>query len=330
MKERNATAEAGANIALTKYWGNANTDLRIPANASISITLDQTRTVTRVTFRSDWQRDEVTIDDQTLSEPAAERVIRHLDLFRRLAGTDWRAHVSSQNNFPAGSGIASSASGFAALTVACAEALNLDLSPRELSRLARRGSGSAARSIFGGFVHLHTGSSHEEAFAEPLHDPTWWDIVDLVVVVSRVEKAVSSSAGHQLAPTSPLHRARVAHVPALNRRLRQALAQRDFTALGEVAEQDALMMHAVMMTSQPSLLYWLPETMAMMRQVQNWRAEGIAAYFTIDAGPNVHVLTLPQHVDRLTRELEANPAVQEVIVCQPGPGARRVEDAAQK
>ncbi|RME32718.1 MAG: diphosphomevalonate decarboxylase, partial [Thermoflexia bacterium] len=218
-----ATAEAGANIALTKYWGNAEDNLRIPANDSISITLDRTRTVTTVAFRPDLVEDEVVVDGVVLSGPARERVVRHLDLFRKRAGLPWHAHVVSRNNFPAGAGIASSASGFAALTLACAAALELDLSPRDLSRLARRGSGSAARSIFGGFVLLHTGSRDEEAFAEPLHPPDWWEICDLIAVVSRAEKGVSSGEGHRLAPTSALHRARITRVAELNRRIQDAL-----------------------------------------------------------------------------------------------------------
>jgi len=326
MRRREATAEARANIALTKYWGNADDALRIPANDSISLTLDRTRTVTSVSFRPDLKRDEVVVDDRRLSGAGRERVVRHLDLFRDLAGTTWRAQVVSHNNFPTGVGIASSASGFAALAVACAAALGLDLTARDLSRLARRGSGSAARSIFGGFVLLHAGPRDEEAFAEALYDPDWWTICDLIVILSRAEKGVSSTSGHRLARTSPLHPARVARVAALNERLRRALAERDFAALGEVAEEDALLMHAVMMTSRPSLLYWLPETMAVMHRVRRWRNEGLPAYFTIDAGPNVHVLTLPEHVDRLLANLQAEPMVQEVLVCRPGEGARTVGD----
>lgn len=321
MEKFEATAEARANIALTKYWGNADDRLRIPANESISMTLDRTRTVTTVSFRADLKADEVVIDDRPLAGPALERVVRHLDLLRDLAGVAWRARVVSHNNFPTGAGIASSASGFAALTVACAGALGLDLPPRDLSRLARRGSGSAARSVFGGFVLLHTGPSDEDAFAEPLHGPDWWEICDLVVILSRVEKRVPSTAGHHLARTSPLHPARVARVAALNERLRQALAERDFATVGEIAEEDALLMHAVMMTSRPSLIYWLPETMAIIHRVRRRREEGVQAYFTIDAGPNVHVLTLPEHVDRLLTDLRADPTVQEVLVCRPGEGA---------
>ena len=326
--ETTGTAEAGANIALTKYWGNADAALRIPANDSISLTLDRTRTITTVSFRDDLEQDEVTVDGRPLSGPARERVVRHLDLFRRLADLPWRARVVSQNNFPTGAGIASSASGFAALTVACAVALGLELSPQDLSRLARQGSGSAARSIFGGYVLLHTGARDEEAFAEPLYGPDWWEICDLVVILSRSEKGVPSSAGHHRAETSPLHPARVAYVAELNRRLLAALAERDFAALGEVAERDALLMHAVMMTSHPALLYWLPATVAMIHRVRRWREEGFPAYFTIDAGANVHVLTLPEHVERLLSDLRSDPAVQEVLVCRPGEGARAVEGAA--
>ena len=325
MKERRAVAEAGANIALTKYWGNADAALRIPANDSISLTLDRTRTVTTVSFHPDLERDEVSVDGRALEGPARERVVQHLDLFRHLAGIPWPARVAARNNFPPAAGIASSASGFAALTVACAAALGLDLSQQHLSRLARRGSGSAARSIFGGFALLHSGPSDEAAFAEPLYGPDWWEVCNLVVIVSRAEKRVFSSAGHRLAPTSPLHRARVARAAELNTRLRRALAERDFAALGEVAEQDTLLMHAVMMTSRPTLLYWLPETVAVMRQVYRWREEGIPAYFTIDAGPNVHVLTLPEYVERILAELQADTAVQDVIVCRPGVGARQVQ-----
>lgn len=322
MPELRATAEAGANIALTKYWGNADDSLRIPANDSISITLDRARTVTTVVFRPDLAEDEVVVDELRLSGAARERVVRHLDLFRERAGVSWRAQVVSRSNFPAGTGIAASASGFAALTLACAAALGLNLSPRDLSLLARRGSGSAARSVFGGYVLLHTGTQDEEAFAEPLYPPDWWEICDLVAVVSRTEKPVSSGEGHRLAPTSALHRARVARVTELNRRILDALARRDFAALGEAAEEDALLMHAVMMTSRPSLLYWLPETVMLMHRVHAWRREGIPAYFTIDAGPNVHILTLPEYADCLRADLVALPGVQDVILCRPGPEAR--------
>jgi diphosphomevalonate decarboxylase len=325
-RERSATAVAGPSIALTKYWGNADDELRIPVNDSIALTLDRACTVTTVSFQPDLDQDQVEVDGQLLYGSSLERLVCHLDLFRDLAGISWRGRVVSQNNFPAGAGIASSSSGFAALTLACVAALGLDLTRRDLSRLARRGSASAARSIFGGFVLLRAGATDEETFAEPLYDPDWWEVCDLVVILSRDVKRISSSAGHRLAETSPFHAARVARVAALDERLRRALAERDFAALGEVVEQDALMMHAVMMTSQPTLLYWLPETVAMMHRVYRWREEGLPVYFTIDAGPNVHVLTLPEHVASLLAALRADATVQEVLVCRPGAGARLAGD----
>ncbi|MBN1954783.1 MAG: diphosphomevalonate decarboxylase [Anaerolineae bacterium] len=325
MEERRATAAARANIALTKYWGNTDDALHIPANESISLTLEPLRTLTTVSFRSDLAQDRITLNGEAPPSPTAERVRRHLDLFRGLSGTSWKAGVTSQNNFPAGVGIASSAAGFAALTLACAAALQLDLPPRELSRWARRGSGSAARSIWGGYVLLHTGSD-EEAVAEPLHGPDWWEVYDLIAVLSRSEKRVPSRDGHRRAATSPFHAARVAQIPEMNRRLRQALAARDLAALGEIAERDALMMHAVMMTSVPSLIYWLPATLTVVEQVRGWRQDGIAACFTIDAGPNVHVLTLPEHVPAIRAGLKANPAVQDVLVCRPGAAAKVVTE----
>jgi diphosphomevalonate decarboxylase len=325
MQEQSATARAGSNIAITKYWGNRDVDLCIPANDSISMTLDQANTVTTVSFSPNLYEDQVTVDGRSLDGPALERVVRHLDLFRSLADKHLYASVVSWNSFPSDAGIASSASGFAALTVACAAALDLDLSPRDLSVIARRGSGSAARSIFGGFVMLHAGDSHQDSYAEQLYDPSWWEICDLVIILSDRKKEISSTAGHGLASTSPLHAARVAAMPELNDRLQRALVERDLAALGEVAEQDALLMHSVMMTSRPHIIYWLPETMALMHRVHSWRAEGIPVYFTIDAGPNLHLLTLPDYVDRLLTELRHEPAVREVLVCGPGESAQLVE-----
>jgi diphosphomevalonate decarboxylase len=161
-----------------------------------------------------------------------------------------------------------------------------------------------------------------------LYDPSWWELRDLVVILSYREKEISSTAGHGIADTSPLHSARLAAVSALNERLQRALAERDLVSLGEVAEQDALLMHSVMMTSRPPIIYWLPETVAVINMVHSWRKEDIPVYFTIDAGPNVHLLTLPQYVDRLLTDLREEPAVREVLTCGPGEAARRDESGA--
>ncbi len=317
-----ATAQAGSNIAFIKYWGNLDDALRLPLTNSLSMTLDTAITVTTVTFLPDLAQDELLINDESVHGPPLDRVSHHLDHFRRLADVPWRARVLSRNTFPAGAGIASSASAFAALTVAAAAALGLDLSPRTLSAYARLGSGSAARSIFGGFVELVTGARHEDAYAQPIAPPEHWPLVDVVAIVSQEHKAVGSTGGHALAHTSPMNAARLAWVHTALARARSAVLSRDWETLGQVMEMDALAMHAVMMTSTPSLLYWQPGTLAIMRAVRAWREGGLPAYFTIDAGPNVHIITLPEHHDEVVARVRRLDAVTDVIVCRAGPGAR--------
>ena len=321
MSTHAATARAGANIAFIKYWGNMDEALRLPLTNSLSMTLDTAVTITTVTFDPRLERDVLVLNEREESGRALKRVTAHLDHMRRLAGVSWPARVVSRNTFPTGAGIASSASAFAALTVAAAAALGLSLSPTELSALARLGSGSAARSIFGGYVELIAAGRHEDAHAVQVAPPEHWPLVDIVAVVSRQHKAVGSTGGHALAPTSPLNPGRLAHVHTALARARSAILARDIETLGEVMELDALTMHAVMMTSRPSLLYWLPGTLAVMHAVRGWRREGIPAYFTIDAGPNVHVITLPEHADEVQARLAAMPEVKETIVCRTGEGA---------
>ncbi len=320
-----ATAQAGANIAFVKYWGNRDDALRLPLTNSLSMTLDTAVTITTVMFEQGLAQDVLVLNEQVVGGEALTRVARHLDHLRQLAGVSWRARVISRNTFPTGAGIASSASAFAALTVAAAAALGLSLSPRELSVWARLGSGSAARSIFGGYVELHTAARHEDAWAHPIAPPEHWRLADLVAVISREHKSVGSTGGHRLATTSPLNVARLAHVHTALAQARSAILARDLEMLGDVLEQDALTMHAVMMTSQPSLLYWEPGTVAVMHAVRRWRQEGIPAYFTIDAGPNVHIITEPAHVTALQDRLRELPFVQDVIVCYTGAGARLLD-----
>ncbi|NPA91132.1 MAG: diphosphomevalonate decarboxylase [Chloroflexi bacterium] len=320
-----AKAQAGANIAFIKYWGNLDDALRLPLTNSLSMTLDRATTVTEVAFRPDLAADVLIINGVQQGGAALERVSRHLDHLRARAGLTWRARVLSENSFPTGAGIASSAAAFAALTAAAAAALGLDLSPRELSTYARLGSGSAARSVFGGFVEWVAGARHEDSYAYPIAPPSHWTLVDAVAVVSTAHKAMGSTGGHALASTSPFQPARLAHVHTALAKARSAILARDFHALGEVMELDALAMHAVMMTSRPSLLYWQPGTLAVMHAVRSWREAGIPVYFTIDAGPNVHVITLPEHESWVVAQLQAIPDVREVLVNYPGPGVRLLE-----
>jgi len=326
MSTWKATACANANIALIKYWGNRDDGLRLPVTNSISFNLDGASTTTTVEFAEGQSGDQVTLDGVAAHGAAAQRITAQLDLLRARTGTKWATRVVSRNNFPMAAGIASSASGFAALTCAAAWALALDLSERELSCLARRGSGSAARSVPGGFVEWYASERDEDSFAESIAPPEHWPLHDLVAIVSQGEKPVGSTEGHQRAQTSPLFQARIAQVEADLPLMRCAIGDRDFHTLGALAERDTLMMHAVMLTSQPSLLYWTAETLAVMRAVRAWRNDGLACYFSIDAGPNVHVLTTQQASSTILQALQALPAVQAVLACNVGGGARRTDE----
>jgi len=265
--------------------------------------------------------DEIIVNGAPLQGDAARRIVRHLDRIRDVAGISHRARVATLNNFPIASGIASSASGFSALTVAACSALGLELTPTRLSAVARLASGSASRSLFGGYVQWDKGTDDGTSVARQLFPVEHWNLMDIVAVVSTAPKAVSSEGGHRLATTSPLCEGRVRSAQQALPLVVDAIRGRDLPALGELIEQDALAMHAVMMTSTPRLFYWLPGTLDIMLAVQRWREEdGLSAYFTIDAGPNVHVLCEPASLDEVSLRLSELPSVETLITSGPGPG----------
>lgn len=319
------TAIAPANIALIKYWGKRDASLNLPLNGSVSMNLSELSTTTTVQF-SQLKKDEISLDGHVATAEDRERVIRHLDRIRKMAGTSLRARVVSRNTFPTGVGIASSASGFAALTLAATGALGLGLSGRPLSILARRGSGSAARSIPDGFVEWVVGKKDEDSYAFSLHPPHYWDIHDVVVLVSRRTKKVSSTEGHSLAPTSPFFRARLRDIPRRLSSLKKALEEKDFSSFGRMIEEEALNMHAVMMTSNPPLLYWEPVTLQVMLIIFQMRDEGLQAYVTLDAGPTVHVICQAADAKRLARKLRTVEGVIAVIDNKPAMGVRLIYD----
>lgn len=326
MPNRKATAIACSNIAFIKYWGNRDDALRLPANPSLSLNLGDLYTTTTVAFDKGLEKDEVIIDDRPADEATRARVSGHLDLVRQRAGHHTAGRVVSRNNFPAGAGIASSASGFAALTVAACAAAGLELAEAELSALARRGSGSASRSVPGGYTEWVMGKGNATSFARSVAPPDHWGLRDVVVIVSREHKVVGSSRGHGLAVGSRLHMSRVAAAPAMLVACKRALLARDLEAMGTLIEQDAVMMHAVMMTSRPPLYYWLPATMAVIKAAQGWRAAGLPVYFTIDAGPNVHLICEAARATEVETRARGLPGVLDVLVSRPGGAARLVEE----
>lgn len=327
MSNFSATAVAFANIAYIKYWGNRDQRLRLPVNGSISMNLSGLFARTQVTFDPSLCCDDfLNLNGRTESAAALRRVSAFLDHVRQAAGTALFARVVSENNFPMGAGIASSAAAFAALALAAARAAGLDFNEPQLSRLARLGSGSACRSIPGGFVEWREGSGDLDSFAFSIAPAEHWNLLDCVAVLKTGHKQVGSTEGHSIASTSPLQPARVADTPRRLGICRQAILQRDFTALAEIIEQDSNMMHGVMMTSAPPLFYWEPGSLEVMKAVQQWRKEGLPAAYTLDAGPNVHVICEAAAADALRRRLEEMPFVQRVLVAAPGGPAKLAED----
>ena len=316
-----ATAQASPNIAFIKYWGNRDNALRIPMNGSISMNLDGLYTRTTVSFQPSLPYDELIINGHEVRGAGSERISYILDIIRGMANIHERAEVMSENNFPSGAGIASSASAFAALALAGSKAAGLQLSERDLSRLARRGSGSAARSIPGGFVEWQAGAGDEDSFAFSIAGSDHWDLVDCVAIVSTAHKKTGSTEGHAIASTSPLQSARIADAPRRLEICRKAILERDFNTFASIVELDSDMMHAVMMTSTPALHYWKPASLEVMNRVRDWRMDGIPVCYTVDAGPNIHVIcpeTEAQMVDKKLREIRG---VDNVLVARPGGAA---------
>jgi len=283
---------------------------------------------TTVTFSDSFRTDRLRIGNRSVTGPGLERVSSFLDLVSRLAGMNLHAEVVSDNNFPSGAGIASSAAAFAALALAGSKSAGLELSEAELSRLARRGSGSASRSIPGGFVEWQAGETDEDSYSFSIAPPEHWDLVDCVAVVSAGHKKTGSTEGHALAGTSPLQAARVADAPRRLDLCRRAILDRDFEAFAAVVELDSDMMHSVMMTSSPGLFYWRPASVAVMDAVREWRSSGIPVCYTVDAGPNIHVICTREQAEDVERRVRKLPGVQDVLVAGAGGPARIVSESS--
>ena len=317
-----ATAIALPNIALIKYWGDRDPRLRLPSTGSISMNLAGLYTCTSVSLDPAFQTDALTLNGRLLKGQALSRVSALLSQVRLLAGLRLYAQVVSENNFPMGAGIASSASAFAALALAASSAAGLELNQKQLSRLARAGSGSACRSVPGGFVEWQSGTGDEDSYAFSIAPPEHWALADCIAMISQEHKDVGSREGHVLAASSPLQAARVADTPRRLTICRRAILERDFDALADISEMDCHQMHAVMQTSTPRLVYWQPATLAVMQAVVAWRKSGLPVFFTIDAGPNVHVICLADEVLRVEALLRQIPGVQDVLTALPGGPAR--------
>jgi len=296
------TVKASSDIALVKYWGKKDEVLRLPENGSISMILSGLDTVTTVQFDENLKQDEVTIQGEC-EEGEAGRVVKHLDRIRDMVGKKIYAKVVSNNTFPKGTGLSSSGSGFAALTIAATKAIGLELSEKEMSILARQGSGTACRCVCGGIVEWKDGDASETSYSESIFPAGYFDIRDVVAVVDEGKKLISSTQGHALADTSPFYQVRLSKIKAKIELVRKALTERNFDNLGNLIESEALEFHSILLTSQPSMIAWYPGSVEVMLAVQAMRREGIKAYFTINTGFNVHVLTLPEFENEVKNRL---------------------------
>lgn len=336
MPERphEALAVAHPNIALVKYWGKRDSALNLPREGSLSLTLAGMQSITHVAFDPAFADDALILGGTPAPEASLRKARRILDEVRRRAGGEvaaLRARVESRNDFPTGAGLASSASGFAALACAAAGAAGLELTTAELSVLARLGSGSACRSVLGGFVEWQRGEradgtdSHAVEVAPRRH----WDVAMLVAVVAEGPKGISSTEGmERTRRTSPYYEPFLASIPADLDAARAAVLTRDLEALGAVMEHNCLRMHAAMLAAEPALVYLRGGSLAVIERVRELRAAGARAYFTIDAGPNVKVLCERAGADALESALAAVPGVARVIRALPGDGAHLVDHLA--
>jgi diphosphomevalonate decarboxylase len=318
-----ARARARANIALAKYWGKSDVALNLPAVPSISLTLDALVTDTSVTFDDALDQDEVWLDGARATGSAHSRVIELLERVRLRADLSARARIESKNRFPTAAGLASSASGFAALAAAATVAAGLPYREVEVSRLARRSSASAARSVHGGFVALAAGKPGDDKLAaKPLAPVDHWDVVLVVGLAAKGPKAVGSTEGMERSRrTSPLYDAWVERAPALTARLRRALMRRDLDALGRAMEQSTMSFHACALSSDPGILYFQPSTIAALRAIRALRDDaGVSVYTTMDAGPHVKALCLAKDARRVRRTLAAADGILGTIVAKPGRG----------
>lgn len=319
------TAIAHPNIAFVKYWGNRDARLRLPLNDSLSMNLDQLTTTTTVEFSERTKEDRVTIDGKKASDAAHARVVAQIDRVRAMAKIETRARIESKNSFPTGAGVASSASGFAALALATTRAAGLELSERELSIFARQGSGSACRSIPPGFVEWIGGRTNDGSYAVSILPPEHWDLRDVIAVVSSEEKKVGSTEGHAAASTSLFLPERLNALPARLHRIRRALIAKDLAGMGEEIQVEAIELHLIAMTSRPPVFYWTPGMVRVVQCAQKWRADGLAVYFTFDAGPNVHLICESKDAPQVESLAKAVQGVQQVYVNAPGGGARLSE-----
>ncbi|MGT2716394.1 diphosphomevalonate decarboxylase [Streptococcus respiraculi] len=328
MTKKVGIARAHTNIALIKYWGKRDKDLFLPMNSSLSLTLDAFYTDTKVIFDDSLPADVFYLNKKKQSEKEHQKISQFLNLFRDYTGERRFARVESLNFVPTAAGLASSASAFAALSLATSTALGLELSREELSTFARRGSGSSTRSLFGGFVEWDMGTSAADSMAHPIDDATW-DIGMIILAVDTGKKKIASRVGmDHTVQTSPFYSMWVETAAQDLQDIKAAIARRDFERLGQITEHNGMKMHATTLSANPPFTYWTADTMKAQEAVRQVREDlGVPAYMTMDAGPNVKVLCRASDMERLVTALTDHLPTEQVLTSLPGAGAYALSEA---
>lgn len=326
MIKQSKWVRAHTNIAFIKYWGKEDEALILPKNNSLSLTLDAFYTDTQVCFDKKLNKDILFIDGKEQDKKALKKAQVILDLVRKEAGIHEFARIDSKNHVPTAAGLASSASGLAALAGAASLAAGLNLTKEELSRLARRGSGSASRSIYGGFAEWQKGSSDIDSFAIPI-DEADWDIGMIFIIVDDGRKEVSSTEGmRRVVETSPYYDGWISSTKEDLIDMKSAIKMQDIVKVGEIAERSALKMHALNLSANPPFNYWSPESIEAMRMVSELRKQGYPVYLTMDAGPNVKLICKDSQMEELMEKLLQTFHKEQLVMAKPGPGIQILED----
>ncbi|KOY72965.1 diphosphomevalonate decarboxylase [Apilactobacillus kunkeei] len=314
------TARAHTNIALVKYWGKENEELIIPANSSLSLTLDEFYTDTSVLFDESLSSDEVTLNGKVIED---EKITKFMDIIRKKSNINAFARIESTNHVPTSAGLASSASAYAALAAAGSKAYGLNLSKKGLSRLARRGSGSATRSIFGGFAAWNKGTDDESSYGYSIEDPVKMDINMIAIILDNQPKKISSRKGMKISiKTSPYYQSWIKQTTADFQIIEEAIKENDFTTLGKTAELNAMRMHSLTLSSDPSYLYINADSLKVINMVKELRENGVECYYTMDAGPNVKIICQSDKISAITDKLSDKFSNDQIKVSGPGEGIK--------
>jgi len=320
---KSSTAIAHPNFALIKYWGKSNIVSNIPAMDSLAITINTMKSETRVSFPDYLEQDAWILNG--MEQVSLGQIKAPYDYLKKISSTDQPILIESTNNFPTAAGLASSASGVASLVTALDSALETKLSSQEMVEAAILGSGSAARSLFSGFVHLEV--SNDNLKCATLLETDEWPLNVIVCVTSTNEKTISSRQGMEISKTtSPMYNDWVNNHHEDIKLAIQAIEARDFHQLGKITEHNCLKMHKVMKTSNPSIDYWNPATHVCVKNVKNMQKKGFPVFFTIDAGPQVKIICEPDVTKDVISFIENLPGIHSIIESSLGKGARTIDE----